>query len=272
MLLPLHLNNLLESADAAATLSGTAVPSLTERQIVAGGETIVITLVNETWVAAGPTFDGIRQDIIDGLDSAQSETFGWNNEVRDKEVVGAVVRTSDTVVTITLSASSAYDITAAETITVTVPASAVVGASPITATPTIEAQAVRAAKGGRVRKRRRYVVEIDGQFFDADNIAAVESLLAQARLAAMESAPRDASGAPAGVRLKPPRVRVKTGAGRVTTSVTIQRDVERTQKRINAIYRKAQQQIAEIRAETQRAEAVLRRKRRNNESIISLLF
>lgn len=137
MLLPLHLLNLLDGSVASAAVTGTASSGLTEAQIVAGGETIIITLTNDTWVAAGGTFNAIRQDIIDGLDSAQSETLGWNAEVRDKEVVGAVVRTSDTVVTITLTAAAAYDVTADETITVTVPATAVTGGSAITATPTI---------------------------------------------------------------------------------------------------------------------------------------
>ena len=73
-----------------------------------------------------------RQAIINGLDAAASPTNGWNNEVRDKEVVGAVVRTSDTVVTITLTAAAAYDISSTETITVTVPGAAVTGGSPIT--------------------------------------------------------------------------------------------------------------------------------------------
>lgn len=78
-----------------------------------------------------------RQAIIDGLDAATSPTNGWNNEVRDKEVVGAVVRTSDTRVTITLTAAGAYAIAANETITVTIPASALTtSGDPITATPT----------------------------------------------------------------------------------------------------------------------------------------
>ena len=47
-----------------------------------------------------------------------------------------VVRTSNTVVTVTLPAFASYDITAAETITATVPASAVTSASTIIATPT----------------------------------------------------------------------------------------------------------------------------------------
>jgi len=154
MLLPLHLNGLnLDSGTAVAVITGTAAAGLTEAEVVAGGETIIITLTNDTWVAAGATFNAQRQNIIDGLDSAQSEVTGWNAEVRDNEVVTAVVRTSDTVVTITLSAAAAYDVTADETITVTVPASALVtSATELTATPTIavtaDAEVVQNLGGG----------------------------------------------------------------------------------------------------------------------------
>ena len=117
--------NLQAAAAPYATLSGTAASGLTEAEIVAGGETIILTLTNDTWVAAGATFDAQRQAIINGITSAQSETLGWNNVVRDAEAVTSVVRTSNTIVTITLSAAATYDITANETITLTVPASAV---------------------------------------------------------------------------------------------------------------------------------------------------
>ena len=62
-------------------------------------------------------------DIIAGLTSAQSEATGWNTLVRDAEEM-VVVRTSDTVITITLNPVADYDITAQETITATVPANA----------------------------------------------------------------------------------------------------------------------------------------------------
>ena len=101
-----------------------------------GGQTIIITLVNDTWVADDGTFAAARQAIIDGLDSAQAEANGWNAEVKAKEVVGAVVRTSNTVVTITLSPAAAYAITLPETITVTVPAAALVGNGAVVAAPT----------------------------------------------------------------------------------------------------------------------------------------
>jgi hypothetical protein len=86
-------------------------------------------------------FDAERQAIIDGLVSAQAEGTGWN-AIRAGIPVTAVVRTSSTVVTITLPALATYNITAEETITCTVPASALNGAAPIVATPTLTVEVV----------------------------------------------------------------------------------------------------------------------------------
>ncbi len=121
-----------------ATLTGTITDDAEENDIVAGGLTIILTLASDTWVAAGATFDAERQNIIDGLTSAQSETNGWNNEVRDTDLsVTDVVRTSDTVVTVTLPASAGYAITAQETITATIPATAMsISSSAVVAAPT----------------------------------------------------------------------------------------------------------------------------------------
>lgn len=121
----------------SCTLTGTITSSASESHIVAGGRTIILTLSSDTWVAAGATFDAQRQAILNGLTSAQTETLGFNNEVRDKEVVTAVARTSDTVVTITLTAAALYNITANETLSDTIPAAALVtSASPVVASPT----------------------------------------------------------------------------------------------------------------------------------------
>jgi hypothetical protein len=87
----------------------------------------------------GRGFNSVRHAIIQGITSAQSETKGWNN-ARAVIPVTAVVRTSATVVTITLPPVG-YDITAQETITATVPASAVAGGVAITATPTFTVSA-----------------------------------------------------------------------------------------------------------------------------------
>jgi hypothetical protein len=81
-------------------------------------------------------FDDARQAIIDGIDSAQSEGTGWD-ALRSSIALTSVVRTSATVVTITLPALAGYDITATETLTVTVPSTALVGAVAIVATPTL---------------------------------------------------------------------------------------------------------------------------------------
>jgi hypothetical protein len=134
-----------------AEITGTITASTTEGDIVAGGKTIIITLIADEWVAAGAPFDGQRQNIINGLDSAQAEATGWNTVVRDTEPVASVVRTSATVVTITLVAHATYDITAPETITVTVPGTALLGTVDITATPTFTVSEV--TLGQPYRKR-----------------------------------------------------------------------------------------------------------------------
>lgn len=84
-----------------------------------------------------PTFDSVRAAIATGLDSAQSEANGWDARVKPNIPVANVVRTDDDTVTITLQAQANYDISAQETITDTVPPSAVVNsAASIVASPT----------------------------------------------------------------------------------------------------------------------------------------
>lgn len=81
-------------------------------------------------------FDAARQDLIDGGDSAQAEGTGWDSEVKANQGVSGVVRTSNTVATITLDAQAGYDITAQEEITWTIPGSILTGGIPLVATPT----------------------------------------------------------------------------------------------------------------------------------------
>ncbi|MFQ6031011.1 MAG: hypothetical protein ACE5Q6_26395, partial [Dehalococcoidia bacterium] len=117
-----------------AALSGTVTDD-DESDIRLGGSTIILTLTNATWVAAGAPFDAQRQGIIDGLDSGQSEPTGWDAVLRPAIPVGNVVRTSDTVVTITLPVEADYRITENELVTATIPASATSAGAPIGATP-----------------------------------------------------------------------------------------------------------------------------------------
>ena len=132
----------------SAAITGTATASINESDIVTGGKTVIITLKNATWIAAGAaSFDLQRDEIIAGMDSAQSELLGWDNVVKALQSLGGVVRTSDTVVTITLDAQATYNITATETITVTVPSTSITEAVAIVATPTFTVSPVGAAKG-----------------------------------------------------------------------------------------------------------------------------
>ncbi len=144
---------------ATATVSGTSVSDLTETKVIAGNETTIIDLVNDTWATSGASFNVIRQDILDGITSAQSELFGWNNEVRDKENVDAVVRTSDSRVTITWSVAALYAIDISESITITVPASAVSSGVAIIATPALaviedEDRGIASSRGRKPRTRK----------------------------------------------------------------------------------------------------------------------
>lgn len=126
---------IIHSAPPTTTLAGTITDD-DERDIRAGGSTIELTLADATWAALGAPFNAERQGIINGLDSAQSEPNGWDLEARPAIGVGDVVRSSDTLVTITMPLVTLYDITANETIEATIPASAHSGASAIIATPT----------------------------------------------------------------------------------------------------------------------------------------
>ena len=134
---------------ATAAITGTATAAISETDIVAGGKTVIITLAYDTWVTTGATFDAQRQNIINGMDSQQSELLGWDNTVKALQGVAGVVRTSDTVVTVTLDAQLTYDITVTETITVTVPSTAVTRATAIIGTPTFNITATGVANTRR---------------------------------------------------------------------------------------------------------------------------
>jgi hypothetical protein len=127
----------VEEGFPTCALTGT-ITTATDADIITGGETIILTLTGDTWVAAGATFNAIRDDIIAGMDSAQSEANGWDAEYKANAAayVADVVRTNDTVVTVTMSALATYSVTASETITVTVPAAALTLGADVVASPT----------------------------------------------------------------------------------------------------------------------------------------
>lgn len=148
-------------AGAVVTVSGTIFDA-EEQDIRDGGRTILLTVANDTYVLG--LFDSLRQTLINGLTSDGVEATGWNAEVRDKMPVTSVVRTSSTLITVTLQAAASYDIATAETITCTVshflltsfylppnPDDDIVGTPTFAITP-VE---VRRAGGGRGRRRRK---------------------------------------------------------------------------------------------------------------------
>ena len=136
---------------------GTAVSTGTlgtEAGVIAGGQTIILTLTGETWVATVGADNAITTALIDGIDAAQVELGGFDAIVQPLITFAEVVRTSDTVVTITLPAAAAYLVTADELVTATIPASAValgaeiVATSPLTITDDPLLPVVVAAGGG----------------------------------------------------------------------------------------------------------------------------
>ena len=140
-------------SSTTAFLTGTIIPNTQENVIVTGGLTIIINIVNDTWIAAGTGPIGTTantQALIDGITSSGGEAAGWNIEVRDNLVPATdVVRTSNSVATITLPASASYDITGTETITVTIPAVVLVtSATEVVASTTFEVRAELAGGAG----------------------------------------------------------------------------------------------------------------------------
>jgi hypothetical protein len=118
-------------------LSGSATSAMTEADVVAGGRVLVLTVVGDTFNA----LDGsIRAAIGSGLDGSGASGTGW-----DALVVPAVVSAgagapgmtgTAGAITITLPAVPTFDLAADETVTVTVPASALVGGVARSATST----------------------------------------------------------------------------------------------------------------------------------------
>ena len=136
---PNYIGNSLPVGIPDSTASVLIVGSATETQVVTGGQVWLANLSTETYVPAGTGPIGsiaVSQAIIDGLVSAQSETNGWNVE-RSNIAVTDLARTSDVVATLTLPPLPSYEISLSETLTWTVPGSALTGGSALIGSPTI---------------------------------------------------------------------------------------------------------------------------------------
>ena len=107
--------------------AGTAIPTQTEDDIIAGGKTITLTLIDDTFVTGSTSLDGIAS----GSDSdiAASGT-NWDSLIKTAlDNTDVVLSVGDTVATITLPSFATYDVPATETITWTIPASSLTTSS-----------------------------------------------------------------------------------------------------------------------------------------------
>lgn len=86
------------TAKAKALISGSVFPSITHTDLVQGGKTVVITLVNATWKANVVSDASLRESLL--------SNFGWGSWDSTIDSIlkarAQVVRTNDKVVTITL--------------------------------------------------------------------------------------------------------------------------------------------------------------------------
>ena len=122
----------------AAVPSGTIVVAggIIESDIVTGSKTLVLTLDGTTWDADIGDAGDETTALIAGIDSDKAEAGGWDAKVKAVLAHGDITRTSATVVTIILPAIADYEITASETVTVTIDATCVASATEIVAEPT----------------------------------------------------------------------------------------------------------------------------------------
>lgn len=115
---------------AAASLTTTIT---TEVDVATNQNAIIVILTNDT---LNPFTNAIKQAIIDGMTSSGTEDNGWNNRIRDQLETPAVTRITDAIFRVDLPPFPALAITATETITVTIPAVALLSGSAIVASPT----------------------------------------------------------------------------------------------------------------------------------------
>jgi hypothetical protein len=141
------------TAAVTGTITGTSASPTSEATIVAGGNTIIYTLTNDTWVYDIATNSAKYNLLFDNLaltSGGSGEASQWANVITALKSAGTIVRTSDTVVTITLPAVPTYHITAAQTITPAIPSSLVGGGVSPVLSSTCTIYPVSAAVSGTV--------------------------------------------------------------------------------------------------------------------------
>ena len=131
------------SPDAgSAVVSGEAIGGVDE-QWLSSGKAVVLTisLEDDTWVDAvgvDDFGDGPTTDLINGISASATSLTGWNNIIRPGIRPSNIIRLDDTTVRVTVDEFFDFDIQAAETVSVNVPASALVSDMAIVAQPSFE--------------------------------------------------------------------------------------------------------------------------------------
>ena len=117
------INTVKIASDVIAQISGTAIPSLGEGDIVAGNKEIVITLTNGKFALDVASDEDKRNAIFDGLVTSNSDVTMWGKVITALKAAGetAITRNSSSKITIKLPAVSDYDISMNEIISVIVP-------------------------------------------------------------------------------------------------------------------------------------------------------
>jgi hypothetical protein len=113
-------NGVAFSTPAITAASGGTAANVDQSVIVSTGGKITITLTEDTFIAAGtgPIGTTAQSDaFVAAFTSAQGEAGGWNATVRDVLDNTDLVRTSNTIATLTVPATAGYSITATEIIT-----------------------------------------------------------------------------------------------------------------------------------------------------------
>ncbi len=120
---------LVISANASANITGTITGLTSEQDIVTGGRTIIVTLSDGQWVQDIDTDVNKRNALFSGLVTS-TDTTQWAKVVTllKNAGQGAILRNSNTTITIILPAVSGYDITQNQYINLNIPPACIVGA------------------------------------------------------------------------------------------------------------------------------------------------
>ena len=127
-----------------ATLGGLASTNMSEFQLVVNRTIpdlkLEITVHADTWQPLVGIDVGASVLLLSGLRSIQSEPYGWNAIVLPGLASSNLVRKSETVLEVTLPLFAEYEISAPETLVLTIPVGSLTSNQSVVATPTIRIQ------------------------------------------------------------------------------------------------------------------------------------